>query len=129
MAPVGRTGLLQLLRGTGKPCPLGCPSGSSDGALMAHSASPESETLDFLDARPCLSGALASPTPCAPSFSRCSLRRYPSAMRTGCANQRPSGSVEGVVSNHDPYSDRQLRICFASIRLSQPLFTSLAKLF
>src|SRR5215472_3910009 len=51
---------------------------------------------------------MASPTPCAPSFSRCSLRRYTSAIRTGCANQRPSGSVEWVVSNYDPYSDQQL---------------------
>src|SRR5215472_16440607 len=59
---------------------------------------------------------MASPTPCAPSFSRCSLRRYTSAIRTGCANERPSGSVEGVVSDHDPYSDRQLRK--GKIRLS-----------
>ena len=35
------------------------------------------------------------------------LGRYSSEIRTGCANERPSGSVEGVVSHHDPYSDRQ----------------------
>src|SRR5215468_9934999 len=109
MAPVGRTGLLQLLRGTGKPGQLGCPSRPSDGALVALPASPKSETLDLLDAHPCLSRALASPTPRASSFSGCSLRRCTSAIRTGCANQRPSGSEEGVVSNHDPYSDRQPR--------------------
>jgi hypothetical protein len=34
-------------------------------------------------------------------------RRHPSAIRTGCANERSSGSEEGVVSDHDPYSDRQ----------------------
>src|SRR5205085_4525054 len=28
-----------------------------------------------------------------------------SAIRTGYANERPSGSEEGVASNHDPYSD------------------------
>jgi len=33
--------------------------------------------------------------------------RYSSAIRTGCAKERSSGSEEGVVSNHDPYSDRQ----------------------
>jgi hypothetical protein len=32
-----------------------------------------------------------------------------SAIRTGCAKERSSGSEEGVVSNHDPYSDRQRR--------------------
>src|SRR5215469_706203 len=53
---------------------------------------------------------MASPTPRAPSFSRRPLRRYPSAIRTGCAKERPSGSEEGVVSNHDPYSDRQSRV-------------------
>src|SRR5438045_2782898 len=31
--------------------------------------------------------------------------RHSSEIRTGCANQRPSGSEEGVVSNHGPYSD------------------------
>ena len=29
-----------------------------------------------------------------------------SEIRTGCANERSSGSVEGVLSNHDPYSDQ-----------------------
>ena len=34
-----------------------------------------------------------------------SLRRHSSAIRTGCANERPSGSVEGVASNRYPYPD------------------------
>ena len=32
----------------------------------------------------------------APSLSRCPLRRYSSEIRTGCANERPSGSVRVV---------------------------------
>src|SRR5262249_38745982 len=59
---------------------------------------------------------MASPTPCAPSLSRRSLRRYTSAIRTGCAKERSSGSVEGVVSNRDPYSDRQQTICLRNSR-------------
>jgi hypothetical protein len=33
--------------------------------------------------------------------------RYSSEIRTGCANQRPSGSVRGAASNGCPYRDRQ----------------------
>jgi hypothetical protein len=39
--------------------------------------------------------------------------RYLSERRTGCAKERPSGSEEGAVSNHDPYSDRQSRSSWA----------------
>jgi hypothetical protein len=35
--------------------------------------------------------------------------RYSSEIRTGCANQRPSGSVRGAASNGCPYRDRQRR--------------------
>jgi hypothetical protein len=45
-----------------------------------------------------------STTARAPSLSRSSLRRQSSEIRTGCANERPSGSGEGVARNHDPYS-------------------------
>jgi hypothetical protein len=34
--------------------------------------------------------------------------RYSSEIRTGCANQRPSGSVRGAASDGCPYRDRQL---------------------
>src|SRR5215472_10472527 len=51
--------------------------------------------LDLLDAHPLLGGAMASQTPCAPPLSRRSLRRQPSAIRTGCAKERSFGSVEG----------------------------------
>jgi hypothetical protein len=35
--------------------------------------------------------------------------RYSSEIRTGCANQRPSGSVRGAPGNWCPYRDRQRR--------------------
>src|SRR5215469_3401269 len=38
----------------GKPYQPGCLSRSGAGALVAHSASPQSETCDLLDAHPCL---------------------------------------------------------------------------
>ena len=36
------------------------------------------------------------------------LGRYSSEIRTGCANERPSGSVRGAISNGRPYRDQQL---------------------
>ncbi len=35
------------------------------------------------------------------------LARYSSERRTGCANERPSGSVRGALGNWCPYRDRQ----------------------
>src|SRR5713226_10653421 len=35
----------------------------------------------------------------------CTLGRYSSEIRTGCANERPSGSVRGAISNGCPYRD------------------------
>ena len=60
---------------------------------------------DLLDAYARLGRPMVSSTASAPSLSRGSLCRQSSAIRTGCANERPSGSEEGVASNHDPYSD------------------------
>jgi hypothetical protein len=34
--------------------------------------------------------------------------RYSSEIRTGCANERPSGSVRGAPGNWCPYRDRQM---------------------
>jgi hypothetical protein len=34
------------------------------------------------------------------------LGRYSSEIRTGCANERPSGSVRGAPGNWCPYRDR-----------------------
>src|SRR5262249_56357169 len=68
-----------------------------------------------------MANALATETVSAPSLSRCPFRRYSSEIRTGCANKRPSGSVEGVVSNHDPYSDQhQLRSILVSEAPTSP---------
>jgi hypothetical protein len=36
------------------------------------------------------------------------LARYSSSIRTGCANERPSGSVRGAPGNRCPYRDRQV---------------------
>ena len=39
------------------------------------------------------------------------LARYLSEIRTGCANERSSGSVRGAPGNWCPYRDRQLSQC------------------
>jgi hypothetical protein len=39
------------------------------------------------------------------------LGRYSSEIRTGCANQRPSGSVRGALSNECPYRDLKTSLC------------------
>jgi hypothetical protein len=69
MAQVGRTRLLQLPRGTGKPHESRCVSGSGACALVAYSSPPEPETPDQLDAHPSLGSAMASSTASAPSLS------------------------------------------------------------
>ena len=78
---------------------------STVGALVAHSvpSKPATRALgeDAWAARP-----VASRTPRAPSLSRGSLRRQSSEIRTGCANERPSGSVRGVPRKRYPYRDR-----------------------
>jgi hypothetical protein len=38
------------------------------------------------------------------------LGRYSSEIRTGCANERPSGSVRGAPGNWCPYRDRQFLV-------------------
>src|SRR5579864_3002417 len=77
--------------------------------MVAYSPPPEPETPDLVDAYSCLGSALAPATEHASPLSGCTLCRHSSAIRTGCANERSSGSEEGVVRNHDPYSDLQLR--------------------
>src|ERR1700688_2704923 len=48
--------------------------------------------------------------------------RYSSERRTGCANERPSGSVRGEPGNWCPYRDRQLiaGLVFAQTTLGMP---------
>jgi hypothetical protein len=48
---------------------------------------------------------MAPSTARTPPLSRASLRRQSSAIRTGCANKRPSGSVRGVSREWYPYRD------------------------
>src|SRR5438876_654637 len=69
VAQVGRTRLLQLLRGAGKPHESGCVSGSGACALVAYHSPSESETPDLLDAHPRVGSAMDSSTASAPSLS------------------------------------------------------------
>src|SRR5262250_3861112 len=88
MAPIGRAGLLQLLRGTRKPRqPRGVPTAIA-GAVVAQAASPEPEASVLVDPHASVRGPLASATACAPSISCRSLRRQTSEIRTGCANPK-----------------------------------------
>src|SRR5580704_18883076 len=104
MAQVGRAGPLQLLRGTRELRGSGRVSESGARALVAYSSPPEPEAPDQLDAYPCIGYAMASSAACAPSLSGCSLRCHSSEIRTGCANQRPSGSVRGLCQEDEKSS-------------------------
>src|ERR1700756_6021453 len=105
MAPIGRAGLLQLLCGTRKPRQSrGVPTAVA-GTVVAQDASPEPEASVLVEPHARVRGSLASATASAPSLPRSSLRRQSSAIRTGCANERPSGSVRGVSREWYPYRD------------------------
>src|SRR5215472_4878205 len=107
MAPIGRAGLLQLLRGTRQPRqPCGVPTAIA-GTVVAPVASPKPEASVLVDPHACVRGSLASATACAPSLPRGSLCRQSSAIRTGCAKKRPSGSVRGVSREWYPYRDQE----------------------
>src|SRR5262245_17306064 len=105
MAPIGRAGLLQLLRGTRKPRqPRGVPTAIA-GTVVAPTASPEPAASVLVDPHASVRRSLASATARAPSLPRGSLCRQSSAIRTGCAKKRPSGSVRGVSREWYPYRD------------------------
>src|SRR5215469_10683852 len=109
MAPIGRAGLLQLLRGTRKPRqPRGVPR-TIAGTVVAQIASPEPKGSLLLEPYACAGPTMATCTPSASSLSRGSLRRQSSEIRTGCANERPSGSVRGVPREWYPYRDLKTR--------------------
>src|SRR5215472_4477214 len=115
MAPIGRAGLLQLLRGTRQPRqPRGVPTAIA-GTVVAPVASPEPEASVLVDPHACVRGSLASATACAPSLPRGSLCRQSSAIRTGCAKKRPSGSVRGVSREWYPYRDLKTA-CWTRLR-------------
>jgi hypothetical protein len=88
--------LLQLLRGTREPRELGRVPGPIAGAVVANSSSPEPATPPTVDPDACAGSTMATSTARAPSLSCRSLRRQSSEIRTGCVNERPSGSGEGV---------------------------------
>ena len=69
---------------------------------------------------PTLSGTAPVPQvgECADSGT---LGRHPSEIRTGCANERPSGSVRGAISNDRPYRDL--------IDPSQPILNNTVSLY
>src|SRR5215469_16846060 len=105
MAQLGRPGLLQLLRDTREPS---WPSGLSEslaGAVVAKPSSPEPATPPLVDSDDRAARTMDPATMCAPSLSCRSLCRYSSEIRTGCANERPSGSVRGVSREWYPYRD------------------------
>ena len=109
VAPVDRTRPLQLLRGTRKPQEPRSVPGSGVGGVVAHSFAAENpETPDLMEAHSRVGSALASSAENTPSVSRCPLRRHSSKIRTGCANERSSGSVRGVSREWYPYRDRQV---------------------
>src|SRR5437016_8354294 len=105
MAQGERAGPLQLLGGTGEPGQPRRIPGSSACALGAFTSPPKPEAPDLLGAYSRLGCALASSTASNPSLSCGSLCRQSSAIRTGCAKERPSGSVRGAISNDRPYRD------------------------
>ena len=78
---------------------------SSARALVAPTPPSQPETPDLLEAYACSGSTLASSTASAPSLSCYALRRHSPEIRTGCANERSSGSVRGAVSNDRPYRD------------------------
>jgi hypothetical protein len=92
------------LCGTWKPRQSGRVPGADPWAV-ATCTSPPTPAAVLLDPCPRIGCALASHTARAPSLSCSSLRRQSSAIRTGCANERPSGSVRGATSNGCPYRD------------------------
>jgi hypothetical protein len=63
--------------------------------MVAYSTPPEPATPLLMDTYPPTGFTLASSTEHASSLSGCTLCRHSSAIRTGCAKERPSGSEEG----------------------------------
>src|SRR5215472_12453821 len=105
MAQIGRTGLLQLLRGTRKPRqPCGVPRTIAR-TVVAPTASPEPKGSVLLEPHVDAGPTMDSCTPSAPSLSCGPLCRQSSEIRTGCAKERPSGSVRGVSREWYPYRD------------------------
>src|ERR1035437_10706191 len=104
MAQVDCAGPLPLLCGTRKPRQSGHIPGADTWTLAACTSPPQPAPV-LLDTCPRSGCTLASCTASTPSLSCRSLCRQSSAIRTACANERPSGSVRGAISNGCPYRD------------------------
>src|SRR5215831_2729787 len=109
MAPVGRTGLLQLPRGPGKPEPTLRLSQSGDTTLALGTPTPGTEAPAQLGPNEPIGATMAPGSACTPSLPRCALCCASSEIRTVCANKRPYGSVRGVPGNRYPYRDLRCR--------------------
>jgi hypothetical protein len=98
------------MRASSDPTPMN--HSNKDGAPSAESEEGRlrlKENTLSSDTYPTQSG-----TACVPPVGECADKRtsnmfgrYSSARRTGCANERPSGSVRGAPGNRCPYRDRQ----------------------
>src|SRR5262249_49150860 len=104
LAQVSRARLLQLSCGTGKPRQPRHAPGAGAQPVVAYSVPSQSEA-PALGTHAHTRWALASATASAPSLPGSSLCRHASAIRTGCANKRSSGSVRGVLGDWHPYRD------------------------
>jgi hypothetical protein len=109
MAQVDCAGTLQLLCGTGEHRQSQRIPGSANRAVVANSSPPQPNTPDLLDTYSRSGCPMAPSSANTPSLSRGSLCRQSSAIRTGCANQRPSGSARGVPREWYPYRDLKTR--------------------
>jgi hypothetical protein len=77
----------------------------SHGPRLHDTSPPKSETPALLDTYARSGCPMAPSTARTPSLSRGSLRRQSSTIRTGCANERPSGSARGVPREWYLYRD------------------------
>ena len=75
---------------------------SEEGRLRIKESVGQSDTCPTQSGEACVSQGLTGVR------TSDSLGRYSSEIRTGCANERPSGSVRGAPGDWCPYRDRQL---------------------
>jgi len=74
---------------------------SEEGRLRIKESAGQSNTCPTQSGEACVSQGLSGVR------TSGSLGRYSSEIRTGCANERPSGSVRGAPGDWCPYRDRQ----------------------
>ena len=99
MAQIGRAGLLQLLRGTGKLRQSQRVPHAGESILALDVTPSQPETSIQLGENAQAARLLDSQTARAPSLPRDTLRRHPSEIGAVCANERPYGSARGASDN------------------------------